>query len=157
MPCGSHQSWSLNAGTRGERRQLIGEKPPHNLASVMFLFSSLSPVSAGSCLQASAPVCCPHLGCRFFHLLVCPSSQLASSGKSSLTPEPTNPLSSLPRSLSFCPGSQQLQTEPHRSVKVLFQAAQSRQLCSGYPRVPFLGNTGLGPLGVRQGPEVTFQ
>lgn len=27
---------------RGERRQLIGEKPPHNLASVAFLFSSLS-------------------------------------------------------------------------------------------------------------------
>ena len=70
MPCGSHQSWSLNAGTRGERRQLIGEKPPHNLASVMFLFSSLSPVSAGSCLQASAPVCCPHLGCRFFGIKI---------------------------------------------------------------------------------------
>lgn len=57
MPCGSHQSRSLNASARRERRQLIGEKPPHNLASVTFLFSSLStrllrflPPSLCSCL-----------------------------------------------------------------------------------------------------------
>lgn len=57
MPCGSRRSWSLNAGAHRERRQLIGEKPPHNLASVTFLFSSLStrllpflPPSLCSCL-----------------------------------------------------------------------------------------------------------
>ena len=86
MPCGSgleleSECWCEREGSRWERNRQPNLTPSHIR---IFIPANLSPpVPASKPLLLSTA---HTLGCLFFHFLVCPSSQLASSGKPSLTP-----------------------------------------------------------------------